>query len=327
MSAKKTSKLAVLAIIVAAVFLLIAFIGVNSWGLLAFFALLPVLLSGFAVYTTCKDGKAQGRVPVWVAVGITVVALIVGGVDVVRNGLEAKASHDAAKEAAEQAATEASTAKCDAYSWPMTDLASQLPKLESAKGKVERDNSSMFEIKVCGTDATAYDNYVKALQEKGFTVDYSKSSSAFDAKNAAGYSVHVRYDSKGDSIMAIWVCAPDDSSTSGTSGNGATQNNGDLGSGDASTGSSSNADFKAAMDSYESLMNEYTDFMEKYNAGGQPASMAADYAKIMVKYNDAMKKLDAIDENSLTPEEQQYYIEVQTRVNQRLASVGASTAQ
>lgn len=57
---KKTSKLAVFAIIVAAVFLLITFIGVNSWGLLAFFALLPVLLSGFAVYTTRKDGKAQG---------------------------------------------------------------------------------------------------------------------------------------------------------------------------------------------------------------------------------------------------------------------------
>ena len=48
------------AIIVAAVFLLITFIGVNSWSLLAFFALLPVLLSGFAVYTTRKDGKAQG---------------------------------------------------------------------------------------------------------------------------------------------------------------------------------------------------------------------------------------------------------------------------
>ena len=203
----------------------------------------------------------------------------------------------------------------------------ELPKPESSKGKIERDSSSAFYIKVCGTDATAYDNYVKALQEKGFTVDYFKSSSVFNAKNAAGYSVHIRYDSKGDSIMAIYVFAPDDSSTSGTSGNGATQNNDDSGSGDASTGSSSDADFKAAMDSYESLMNEYADFMEKYNAGGHPASMAADYAKIMVKYNDAMKKLDAIDENSLTPEEQQYYIEVQTRVNQRLVSVGASTAQ
>lgn len=324
---KKTSKLAVFAIIVAAVFLLIAFIGVGSWGLLAFFALLPVLLSGFAVYTTRKDGKAQGRVLAWVAVGITVVALIVGGVGVLRDGLEAKASHEAAEQAAKEAEKEASTAKCDAYSWPTTDLASQLPKPESAKGEIKTDSSSTFYIKVCGTDATAYDNYVKALQEKGFTVDYSKSSSAFNAKNAAGYSVHISYDSKGDSIMAISVYAPDDSSTSGTSGNGATQNGGDSGSGDASTGSSSDADFKTAMDSYESLMNEYADFMEKYNAGGRPASMVADYAKIMVKYNDAMKKLDAIDENSLTPEEQQYYIEVQTRVNQRLASVGASTAQ
>ena len=81
------------------------------------------------------------------------------------------------------------------------DLASQLPKPESSKGKIEKDSSSTFYIKVCGTDATAYDNYVKALQEKGFTVDYFKSSSAFNAKNAAGYSVNIRYDSKGDSIM------------------------------------------------------------------------------------------------------------------------------
>ncbi|MFQ7492199.1 MAG: DUF6591 domain-containing protein [Bifidobacterium bifidum] len=76
-------------------------------------------------------------------------------------------------------------------------------------------------------------------------------------------------------------------------------------------------------------MNEYADFMEKYNAGGHPESMAADYAKIMVKYNDAMKQLFTPPTvNSLTPEEQRSTdIEVQTRVNQRLASVGASTAQ
>ena len=48
------------------------------------------------------EGKAQGRVLAWVAVGITVVALIVGGVGVVRNGLEAKASHDAAEQAAKK---------------------------------------------------------------------------------------------------------------------------------------------------------------------------------------------------------------------------------
>ncbi len=312
---KKTSKLAVFAIIVAAVFLLITFIGVNSWSLLAFFALLPVLLSGFAVYTTRKDGKAQGRVLAWVAVGITVVALIVGGVGVVRNGLEAKASHDAA----EQAAKEAAKAKCDAYSWPTTDLASQLPKPESSKGKIEKDSSSAFYIKVCGTDATAYDNYVKALQEKGFTVDYFKSSSAFNAKKRRRYPVNIRYDSAGATPSWPFSSSPRTTlrlpARPGTAPRKTTMISG---SGDASTGSSSDADFKAAMDSYESLMNEYADFMEKYNAGGHPASMAADYAKIMVKYNDAMKKLDAIDENSLTPEEQQYYIEVQTRVNQRL---------
>ena len=289
---KKTSKLAVFAIIVAAVFLLITFIGVNSWGLLAFFALLPVLLSGFSVYTTRKDGKAQGRVLAWVAVGITVVALIVGGVDVVRNGLEAKASHDAA----EQAAKEAAKAKCDAYSWPTTDLASQLPKPESSKGKIERDSSSAF---------------YQGVRHRCHSVRQL-------CQGSAGEGIHRRLLQE---LLRVQreerrrLLGPYPLRFQGRLHHGhlrlrpgrlldfrhvrerATQNNDDSGSGDASTGSSSDADFKAAMDSYESLMNEYADFMEKYNAGGHPASMAADYAKIMVKYNDAMKKLDAIDEN------------------------------
>lgn len=74
---KKTSKLAVFAIIWGVLFVLAQFVDVSgrSWGGLLFATVIPALLSGFAVYVTRPSGKVQGRVLAWVAVGITVVGL------------------------------------------------------------------------------------------------------------------------------------------------------------------------------------------------------------------------------------------------------------
>ncbi|WP_240951077.1 hypothetical protein [Bifidobacterium olomucense] len=95
---KKTSKLTIFAIIVDVVFLLSTFIGVNSWSTLVILAVLPLLLSGFSLYTTRKNSKMQGRVLAWVAVGIAVVGLIVGSVNVVRIGAKSAANDAAFKE-------------------------------------------------------------------------------------------------------------------------------------------------------------------------------------------------------------------------------------
>lgn len=321
-SGKKTSKLAVFAIIVAVLFLLCAFIGIDSWGLLIFFTILPAILSGFSIYVTRKDGKAQGRVLAWVAVGITAVSFIIGSVGVIR------ASQQQAKLEQELAI------KCEAYTWPESDLVKLLPKPESTKGEIDNESSTAFSIHVCDTDKTQFDAYVQSVQANGFTVDYSKSDDSFSAKNEGGYRVYITRHYDDETIMDISIDAPkstDSSSTGaeGSTGSGDGTTNSDNGSStdaNAGTDQSSSAtgvssDVKAALDSYESLMNEYVDFMTKYQADGQPASMAADYAKILIKYNDAMNKLNAIDENTLTPEENQYYLEVVTRVNQKLATV------
>lgn len=75
------------------------------------------------------------------------------------------------------------------------------------------------------------------------------------------------------------------------------------------------------MDSYESFMNKYCDFMEKYTADGAPTSMLADYLKMMNEYSEMTKKLDDMDQSAWTDADMQYYLEVMNRVNQRLASV------
>lgn len=78
-------------------------------------------------------------------------------------------------------------------------------------------------------------------------------------------------------------------------------------------------EFKDAMDSYESAMNEYIAFMTKYNAskGTNPELIAA-YGEYMKKYIDATDAFKKWDGKEMNKEEAKYYVDVQTRVTQKL---------
>ena len=85
----------------------------------------------------------------------------------------------------------------------------------------------------------------------------------------------------------------------------------------------SSADFRATMDAYEAFINEYCDFMEKYQSDpSNAASLMADYASMMSSYADMTEQIEAIDTESLSAEDLAYYTEVMARVAQRLAEVG-----
>lgn len=78
---------------------------------------------------------------------------------------------------------------------------------------------------------------------------------------------------------------------------------------------------KEALDSYEALMNEYCDFMEKYSANPDDISLLMELSDYLAKYTDAMDKLSAIDDIELNDEETKYYLEVTNRVSARLIEV------
>lgn len=69
-------------------------------------------------------------------------------------------------------------------------------------------------------------------------------------------------------------------------------------------------EFKEAMDSYEAFFDEYAEFMKKFSKSGNAVGMMLDYSSYMTKYADAMDKLNKVDTEKLTIEEQKYYIEV-----------------
>ena len=80
-------------------------------------------------------------------------------------------------------------------------------------------------------------------------------------------------------------------------------------------------EFKEAMDSYEAFYDEYCAFMKKYQENPADLSLLAEYANMMGKLTEMDEKFDAWENGDLNDEELKYYMEVQTRVTQKMLEV------
>ncbi len=78
-------------------------------------------------------------------------------------------------------------------------------------------------------------------------------------------------------------------------------------------------DLKAFLDSYEDYIDEYVDFMKKYNSDpNNMISMLGEYGDMMQKYSDFAEKLDQYDSDNMSAADYKYYIEVTTRCTQKM---------
>ena len=77
-------------------------------------------------------------------------------------------------------------------------------------------------------------------------------------------------------------------------------------------------ELKEFLDSYEEFMNEYVAFMKKYQTATDSSAMLMDYLSFMQKYNDFSEKANAYDTNEMSTADAAYYLEVTSRVSQKL---------
>ena len=80
-------------------------------------------------------------------------------------------------------------------------------------------------------------------------------------------------------------------------------------------------DVKEALDSYEAFMDEYVEFMQRYNESGNSSQMMVDYLNYLQKYTDLAAKIEKMDTDSMSSADYAYYIEVTSRVAQKLINV------
>ena len=212
--------------------------------------------------------------------------------------------------------------------WPTnTTVAKMLPKPDSDVGRInwEHDDSISVEIPDVSTDD--FNNYINKCSDAGFNVDFSKSDVSYYANSTDGY--HLSLFLGDDNVMAIGLSKlnneADNSSDTSTIEETVVPTEApaeESSTTEASTDSNSiRPDIKEAIDSYETFMNDYCDFMTKYSESDDVVSMMADYADYMSKYTDMTKKFDDLENDNLNDAELSYYLEVQTRITQKLANV------
>ena len=77
------------------------------------------------------------------------------------------------------------------------------------------------------------------------------------------------------------------------------------------------AEFKNTMDEYEAFFDDYVEFMQMYKESNDVAMMGK-YAEMMNQYVVSMQALENMDTESMTVAEQAYYIEVMSRISQKM---------
>ena len=211
-------------------------------------------------------------------------------------------------------------------SWPSSTAGGLLPVPNSTIGKFESESDNGFKVNIGNTSKADYDAYVSACMDSGFTVDYDKKDTFYSAYNADKWHLSVSYE---NNIMNIEIYNYGDiESDNDASSNIAASptekptkkaNKSEEGDEDI-TGL--NPDFKKAMDSYEKFMDEYIAFMKKYYESDEiDADMLSKYREFMNKYSDCMEDFEKWKDKDMSSEELQYYLKVQTRVNEKLSQM------
>lgn len=208
------------------------------------------------------------------------------------------------------------------FEMPDTEIAKMLPDPGSNYGEVSYSSDDSLSIKVYKYSNDDFKNYIKECKKAGFDVDVESSDKSYDATNEAGYTLSLYYYTN-DKKMSINLDEP----TTETENTTDQTNNLDTNTEDTQTDNSAadNGDIrpeiKEAIDSYESFMNEYVEFMKKYESSDDVTSLAAQYTDFVSKYADAESKFDALENDDLNDAETTYYIEVQTRINNKLLEI------
>lgn len=214
----------------------------------------------------------------------------------------------------------------DTITWPTGTAGKLLPAPKSTTGKFNYEYDNSFSVYIGNTSKADYDEYVAACCDKGFTVDYDKDKRYYRANNAERYHLSLSYE--GNNVMRIQIDEPKEEEKETETSQAEKKTSKKESSKPAKTPDNANesaagadtlrTDFKEAMDSYETFVDEYCEFIIKYRDNPGDAGLLADYAAYMEKDAEFTEKIDKWENEDMNDAEWTYYWKVMTKVSQKL---------
>lgn len=218
--------------------------------------------------------------------------------------------------------------------WPESDIVKTIPVPKSKKGYANWESSDGYNVNIINMTKEDCNNYIKKCQKAGYIVDYKKNDGFYSAEDKSGNYLRVEFrkDDNGKQVMHLSVVTKDyydddddapDTSASNTNNTDVSESEVPSSSSGSSSADKSNIrpDVKKALDSYEKFMNKYVSFMKKYSESDDTTSMMKDYNSYMKKYADFTKKFKKLKDKKLNDDELAYYMEVESRVADKLATI------
>ncbi len=99
--------------------------------------------------------------------------------------------------------------------WPTSSLGQKIPAPKSLIGNYHYEYEDSFYVFIGNTDQSAFQQYIAAVMEAGFTEDYKKSETIYAADNSEGDHISIRYE--GNNLMSITAKVSDEAAESNAS--------------------------------------------------------------------------------------------------------------
>lgn len=203
--------------------------------------------------------------------------------------------------------------------WPISEISTQLPPPKSNIGNVSIESSNRLFVYIGNTTKDDFINYSNACYEKGFNIEYSRGDTYYRADSTDGYHISLSY--KGNNIMSIDIEKVKEPSTENSSPTITPDSTTDIQeNNNQELINGMRPEFKEAMDSYESFYDEYCDIFKQYSSNPSDLAILTKYYDLLSKAQEMDKKFNAW-EGDMNDTELKYYLEVNSRVLQKMASV------
>ena len=218
--------------------------------------------------------------------------------------------------------------------WPKFGVCKLLPVPPSTEGYIHEDSSDEADIDVYGMTQNDFYQYVAECQEMGFVIDYYSDETDYEAYNEDDYCLWIDYDQETE-VMNIWIYYDEDYDAENSEEETEepteavtvaptaepTEEPTEAPTKEDTINGGLRKDFKEAMDNYETFMDEYVEFMKKYQKNPSDFTLLMEYAEVMADYVKFTEAFAEWADEDMNDAELAYYLEVQARVTKKLTEI------
>jgi hypothetical protein len=216
------------------------------------------------------------------------------------------------------------------FSWPINDLVQELPAPSSLKGVIKTESNDEVEILFTGISAADAQEYMNAVKETPFGENYKLQDRKLTAADPEGNELEINIEQFGRMSLDVKryvepeptpepTAEPTAEPTPEATPEATAEPTPEPTEETKAAASGIRPEFQKTMDDYEAFYDQYIAFMQKYSTSDNPISLMTDYMSLMSKAEEMDRSLDKIDESELSDEEYKLYIDVTTRVTNKLA--------